>query len=40
MNVHLPLFPGDDPAQFWWVLGMMALAVGGMLCFFRRRGWI
>ena len=40
MNVHLPLFPGDDTHQFWWVLGMMAVAVGSMLYFFRRRGWI
>jgi magnesium transporter len=40
MNVHLPLFPGDDTTQFWWILGMMGMAIGGMLFFFRRKRWI
>jgi Mg2+ and Co2+ transporter CorA len=40
MNVHLPPFPGNDLVQFWWVIGLMALSVGGMLYFFRRRRWI
>jgi magnesium transporter len=40
MNVHLPLFPGGDLAQFWWVLALMAVSVSGMLLFFHRRHWI
>ncbi len=40
MNVDLPHLPGGDRAQFWWVAGMMLTMSGGMLLFFRRRGWI
>jgi magnesium transporter len=40
MNLHLPIFPGNDLVQFWWVIGLMAVSVGGMLYFFRRRHWI
>jgi magnesium transporter len=40
MNVHLPLFPGDDAAQFWWIAAVMALIVVIMLAVFRRRRWI
>lgn len=39
MNVGLPHLPGGDPAQFWWIVGMMLAMSGGMLVFFRRRGW-
>jgi magnesium transporter len=39
MNVPLPHLPGGAPAQFWWVLAMMAAISGVMLWFFRRRGW-
>ena len=27
MNVPLPLFPGGDGAQFWWLLGIMPAIV-------------
>ncbi len=40
MNVALPHLPGGDHAQFWWIVGMMLTMSGGMLAFFRRRGWI
>jgi magnesium transporter len=40
MNVGLPRFPGGDGAQFWWVLGIMLALSGGMLAWFRRRGWL
>jgi magnesium transporter len=40
VNVPLPKFPGGDTAQFWWLLGMSALIVGGMLAAFRRKRWI
>jgi magnesium transporter len=40
MNVPLPTFPGGQAAQFWWVLGIMLGAVGGMLYLFRRKRWI
>jgi magnesium transporter len=40
MNVPLPHFPGGERAQFWWVIGIMLSMSGGMLAYFRRRGWI
>ena len=40
MNVTLPTFPGGDTAQFWWIMAIMATVSGGLLWFFRRRGWI
>jgi magnesium transporter len=40
MNVRLPMFPGGDAAQFWWLFGIMAVAVAGMLLLFRRKNWI
>jgi magnesium transporter len=40
MNVPLPRFPGDDAAQFWWVIGAMATMTVGMLVYFRGRRWI
>jgi magnesium transporter len=40
MNVPLPDFPGGDAAQFWWVLGIMIAASGGMLWIFRRMRWL
>jgi magnesium transporter len=40
MNVTLPHMPGGDPWQFWWVVGIMFALAGGMLAYFRRRGWI
>ena len=40
MNVPLPLLPGGEHAQFWWVCGIMFALSAGMLAFFRRKGWI
>jgi len=40
MNVQLPQFPGGEAAQFWWVIGIMAAMVAGMLTVFRRLRWI
>jgi magnesium transporter len=40
MNVHLPMFPGSDVAQFWWVMGIIVAIVVLMLAFFRGRRWI
>ena len=40
MNVRIPLMPGGDGAQFWDVVVMMAVMTGGMVWYFRRRGWI
>jgi magnesium transporter len=40
MNVELFRFPGSDPAQFWWVVGVMASICAAMLLFFRRKGWL
>jgi magnesium transporter len=40
MNVPLPPFPGGDPAQFWWIAGIMTVISAGMLWFFRRKDWI
>jgi magnesium transporter len=40
MNVDLPHLPGGAPVQFWWVVLFMLALSGGMLAFFRRRGWL
>jgi magnesium transporter len=40
MNVKLPHMPGGDPWQFWWVVGIMVALSGGMIAYFRGRGWI
>jgi magnesium transporter len=40
MNVHLPLLPGSDVMQFWWVMGIIAVIVVLMLLYFRKRRWI
>jgi magnesium transporter len=40
MNVPLPVFPGGEAAQFWWLLGMMMGVTAAMLYAFRRKGWI
>jgi magnesium transporter len=40
MNMHLPLFPGGDYAQFWWILGLMLALSAGMLWVFRKRDWL
>jgi magnesium transporter len=40
MNVPLPHFPGGDPAQFWWIVGIMAAITVAMLGLFRWLRWI
>ncbi len=40
MNVRLPVFPGGDGAQFWWLAGVSAVIVILMLTMFRRNRWI
>lgn len=40
MNVDLPLWPVSPTGQFWVILGLMVLSTGGMLVYFRRRGWL
>jgi len=40
MNVHLPLFPGGEAAQFWWIAGLMALSSASMLWVFRKMSWL
>src|SRR6188768_1557151 len=35
MNVPLPMLPGGESAQFWWVSGFMLALTGGMLTLFR-----
>jgi len=40
MNVKLPQFPGGDPAQFWWVAGIMIAVAAAMLAVFRRNRWM
>ncbi|MEW6320739.1 MAG: magnesium transporter CorA family protein [Acidobacteriota bacterium] len=38
MNIPLPDLPGSGTAEFWQVIGLMALASGGMLLWFRHAG--
>lgn len=40
MNVKIPMMPGGDGAQFWDVVILMVLMSGGMIWYFRRRGWV
>jgi magnesium transporter len=40
MNIPLPLFPGGEAAQFWWIAGIMFGVILAMLALFRRNGWI
>jgi magnesium transporter len=40
MNIPLPMFPGGDQMQFWWISGCMAAIAAVMLALFRRNGWI
>jgi magnesium transporter len=40
MNVRLPLFPGSERAQFWWVAAIMIAMSVFMLALFRRKRWI
>jgi len=40
MNIPLPMFPGADAAQFWWVGGVMATIAAGMLTLFWWKRWM
>ena len=40
MNVPLPMFPGSEMAQFWWIGGVMAAIGVTMLALFRLNRWI
>ena len=40
MNVPLPVFPGGEAMQFWWVAGFMVAIAGFMLSMFRRNNWL
>jgi magnesium transporter len=40
MNVDLPLFPGGEGAQFWWISGLMILLTVAIYLVFRRRQWL
>ena len=40
MNVPLPYMPGGEEWKFWWVVGIMVALAGGMMMYFRKRGWI
>jgi len=40
MNVTLPVFPGGDAVQFWWVTGTMVAITGAIYYLFRQRGWL
>jgi magnesium transporter len=39
MNLRLPLFPGGEAAQFWWLAGLMLTISVTMLLAFRRMDW-
>lgn len=40
MNVTVPVFPGGDAAQFWWIMAGMTASVAVAVAIFRRRGWL
>jgi len=40
MNVRLPLLPGGDGSQFWWVAAVMVAISALMLWFIRRMKWL
>jgi magnesium transporter len=40
MNVDLPHFGLGGTTMFWVLMIVMVVNVGGMLWYFRRRGWI
>ena len=40
MNIPLPMFPGGEAVQFWWIVGLMAAISAVMLAMFRRNRWI
>jgi magnesium transporter len=40
MNIPLPMFPGSETAQFWWVVAMMTAIAVGMLGVFWSKKWM
>ena len=40
MNIPLPVFPGGEAAQFWWIIGSLAVISAAMLAVYRRIGWL
>jgi magnesium transporter len=40
MNVKLPMLPGGEGAQFWWVTGVMVTLTVSMLAAFRFKDWL
>jgi magnesium transporter len=36
MNVSFPSFPGGEPLQFWWIVGIM-IAIGGLMLWYFNR---
>ncbi|MBY0273701.1 magnesium/cobalt transporter CorA [Candidatus Binatia bacterium] len=40
MNVPLPVFPGSEGMQFWWIVALMGVTTGAMLWLFRLRRWM
>lgn len=40
MNIPLPVFPGGEAMQFWWITGSLAVVSGLMLAVYRRVGWL
>lgn len=40
MNVALPVLPGGEGLQFWWVMAFMVLSSGGLFALFRRMRWL
>ncbi len=40
MNVKLPVFPGGERIQFWWIVAMAVVIAVLMLAYFRRRRWM
>ena len=40
MNVELPQLPGGARAQFYWILGLLAVVAACMLWFFKTRKWL
>ncbi|MEO6222807.1 MAG: magnesium transporter CorA family protein [Vicinamibacterales bacterium] len=40
MNVPIPHLPGPPAAQFWWIVGICAVTMIGMLGAFRWKNWL
>lgn len=40
MNVKLPVLPGGEDMQFWWVMGLLTATVCAMVAFFKTRKWL